>query len=393
MACVKKRGNGYRVDWRDRKGNRYRKTFELKKEAEDFLAEIKVDMKNGTYVAPKQVPTLREVAEQWFANKVGMKLRPATLSCYRVNLDRHILAASFADARLDKIGVGEIVAFRNDLTQKPTRTGTPPGGRTRTLAAKTVNYVLRDLEGIFAFAVKARLAAWNPVSSVDRLKQGSGEHDEDGADRTDVAVTEDEVLSPADCRKLIDSAAEGFDRALLMTAVMTGARHDELLALKWCDVDFDGATIHFRRSLSWAKLPGEPTRAKFFDTKTGRRGNRKLPCPPELLLTLKKWRLQCPKGELDLVFPTASGQPQHRTRILQDVLRPALKAAGLSRRFHMHTLRHSFCSALLAQGTPPTEVQKYSGHARLSTLLDVYSHFIPSEQTGSLERLAKKVLG
>jgi molybdenum cofactor synthesis domain-containing protein len=67
-------------------------------------------------------------------------------------------------------------------------------------------------------------------------------------------------------------------------------------------------------------------------------------------------------------------------------------AAKIDRRFHMHTLRHSFCSALLAQGTPPTEVQRYSGHARLSTLLDIYSHFIPSEQTGSLERLAGKVL-
>jgi integrase len=208
-----------------------------------------------------------------------------------------------------------------------------------------------------------------------------------------VAVTEDEVLSPADCRKLIDAAADGFDKAFLMTAVMTGARHDELLALRWADVDLEAGTIHFRRSLSWAKLPGEPTRAKFFDTKTGRRGNRKLPCPAELVLTLKKWRLRCPKGELDLVFPTLAGAPQHRRRILEHVLRPTLAAAGLDTRFHMHTLRHSFCSALLAQGTPPTEVQRYSGHTRLSTLLDVYSHFIPSEQTGSLERLATKVLG
>jgi integrase len=178
-----------------------------------------------------------------------------------------------------------------------------------------------------------------------------------------------------------------------MTAVMTGARHDELLALKWADVDFEAGTVHFRRSLSWAKLPGEEKRARFFATKTGRRGNRKLPCRAELMLTLKKWRLRCPKGDLDLVFPTPAGMPQHRTRILQYVLRPALRAAGLNERFHIHTIRHSFCSALLAQGTPPTEGQKYSGHARLSTLLDVYSNFIPSEQTGSVERLASKVLG
>jgi hypothetical protein len=139
----------------------------------------------------RRLPSLREAAEQWFANKMGMKLRPATLSCYRVNLDRHILRADFADARLDKIGVGDVTAFRNRLAAKPT--GKKKG---RTLAAKTVNYVMRQLNAVFTYAMKARLAGWNPVASVDRLKQGSDEHDEDGGVRTDCAVTEDEVLSP-----------------------------------------------------------------------------------------------------------------------------------------------------------------------------------------------------
>ncbi len=389
MACVKKRGNGYRVDWRDKQGNRYRKTFELKKDATDFLASIKVEMKAGTYVAPKQVPTFREVGEQWFANKLGMKnLRPSTLAGYRKNLDRYILQADFVDARLDSIGVADVTTFRNQITAKPARKKEGP-----TLAAKTVNYVVRDLEAVFAYAMKTRAAAWNPASCVDRLKQGSGEHTaEGGAARTDIAVTEDEVLSPAECRKLIDAAAEGFDRAFLMTAVMTGARHDELLALRWSDVDFEAATLHFRRSLSWAKLPGEPTRARFFDTKTGARGNRKLPCPADLALTLKKWRLQCPKSELDLVFPSPAGMPQHRSNILRRVLRPTLTRAGL-RTIDLHTLRHTFCSALLAAGTPPAEVQRYSGHARLSTLLDIYTHFIASEGSGSVQRFASKVLG
>jgi integrase len=384
---VKKTAAGYRVDWRDKRGNRYRQTFEQKKAADDFLADIKVEMKKGTYVAPKEVPTLRTVAEQWFANKKGQKLRPSTLCGYHVNVYQHILKSDFADARLNQIDVGDITKFRNQLGEKKNRKG-------GTLAAKTINYVLRDLDAVFDYAMKTRLAAWNPAGSTDRVKVGSEEHTDDGpAPRTDKVVTEDEVLSPSDCRKLINAAADGFARSFLMTAVMMGARHDELLALKWVDINFDAGTIHFRRSLSWAKLPGEPSRARFFDTKTGKKGNRKIPCPAELVLTLKKWRLQCPKGELDLVFPNAAGQPQYRATMLDHVLRPALKAAGLNPRFHLHSLRHSFCSALLAQGTPPTEVQKYSGHARLSTLLDVYSHFIPSEQTGSIERLASKVLG
>src|SRR5262249_9805541 len=150
-----------------------------------------------------------------------------------------------------------------------------------------------------------------------------------------------EVMSPAECKAMIEAAADGFDKAFLMTAVATGARHDELLALKWSDVDFDAGEIHFPRSLSWAKLPDGPQQARFFDTKTGKKGNRKIPCLyGELALTLKKWRLQCPKGELDLVFPTAKGLPQHRSRILRSVLRPTLKQAEITRPAHLHTLRH-----------------------------------------------------
>jgi integrase len=403
MACVRKLDDGtYRADWRDGKGNRYRKTFELKKDADDYLTDIKKKMKDRTYVAPKDVPTLREVAELWLANKQVQKVRIGTLSRYRGDLDNHILKADFADARLDTITAADVEAFRNQLAEKRTNTGS-------LFMGVTVNYTLRNLNGIFVYAMKKQLSAWNPVACVDRVRGDAdeqqqeedaedGEDADDGADRPDIAasedaVTEDQVLSPADCRKLIDAADDGFDRAFLMTAVMTGARHSELLALQWRDIDFTASTIHIRRSLSWAKLKGEPTRPKFYKPKT-KRGTRKIPCPAELVLALKEWRLRCPKkGKWGLVFPTSAGQPHHRANTIDRVLRPTLERAGLPLHFHMHTLRHSFCSALIAQGTPPTEVQKYSGHAKLSVLLDTYSHFIPDQQTGCIDRLASKVFG
>ena len=43
MACVKKRGDGYRVDWRNKKGNRYRKTFTLKKREYHLGLAVKVE--------------------------------------------------------------------------------------------------------------------------------------------------------------------------------------------------------------------------------------------------------------------------------------------------------------------------------------------------------------
>ena len=51
--------------------------------------------------------------------------------------------------------------------------------------------------------------------------------------------------------------------------------------------------------------------------------------PKELLHVLKVWKLQCPPGEMDLVFPPPKGKPAHRSNVLRSGLYPALKRAEL----------------------------------------------------------------
>lgn len=389
MACVKKIGDRYRADWRDRQGNRYRRFFDKQKDALDHIATVKVDLKAGSYLGPKQIPTFRKVAEQWFARKQSKGIRVSTLAGYRKNLDAHILKAPFADARLNQITDKHITAFVVGLNATPRRKGSE-----KTLAPKTVNYLLRDLRAVFAYAVSVRLTAWNPTAPVENVKQNAREHDmtEAAPTRTDRVVTEDEVLDADQCRALIAAADDGFDRTLLMLAVTTGCRHNELLALQWSAIDLEAGSVEVRRSLSWAHLPGEPRRPRFFDPKTSK-GKRTIPTAPAMILQLKKWRLACPKGALDLVFPTATGEPQEHTNVLRRTLRPSLKAAGLPLRFDLHSLRHSFCSSLLMAGTPPAEVQRYSGHSQLSVLLDVYAKFIKSQGTNAVANYAAAVLG
>jgi integrase len=74
-------------------------------------------------------------------------------------------------------------------------------------------------------------------------------------------------------------------------------RHDELLALRWSDIDLQAGKIFVRRSLSWARLKGEtgPARPRFYEPKT-KSGIRTLPAPPELLSALRVWKLECQKA-------------------------------------------------------------------------------------------------
>ena len=162
------------------------------------------------------------------------------------------------------------------------------------------------------------------------------------------------VLSPAEIRKLLDTAPAGYYRTLFSTAFITGMRSGELLALRWSDIEFgDGGRgkVYVRRSLSWSRVDrGEAVRPRFYPPKT-KAGLRTITIAPELVAALKLWKLQCPPGEL--VFPHADGQPNCRDRILMVGLYPALRRAGL-RRVNFHSLRHSCASAMIAAGAPIT---------------------------------------
>src|ERR1019366_5700705 len=92
MACIRKIEEGkYRIDYRDERGNRYRRFFETRREAESVLSDIRKKMDTGTYVIPKDVPTFAEVARTWMEGKKAGNYRPSTLQAWRTHLDVHLL--------------------------------------------------------------------------------------------------------------------------------------------------------------------------------------------------------------------------------------------------------------------------------------------------------------
>ena len=60
----------------------------------------------------------------------------------------------------------------------------------------------------------------------------------------------------------------------------------------------------------------------------GMRARRTIPLAPEVVAALKVWKLACPKGELDLAFPTATGAIMYHRNML-DSLTPVMVAAGV----------------------------------------------------------------
>ena len=136
------------------------------------------------------------------------------------------------------------------------------------------------------------------------------------------------------------AAADSEWRAMITLALKTGLRLDELLALKWDDVDLVAGRLVVSRNLS---------RGEITTPKNGK--TREIPLGDDVLVSLKRHRHL--RGEVVFCQPDGrmftKGETKHP-------LKRACKRAGL-RQIGWHVLRHTFASHLVMRKAPIKAVQ------------------------------------
>ena len=119
--------------------------------------------------------------------------------------------------------------------------------------------------------------------------------------------------------------------------------------------------------------------------------------------TLRQWKLLCPKGLQDLVFPTRVGTIEYLANMARRFVQPAQVAAGVidsdgKPKYGIHALRHfyaSWCINRKADGgleLPPKTVQARLGHSSIVMTLDRYGHLFPAHDDGSELAAAERAL-
>ena len=122
-----------------------------------------------------------------------------------------------------------------------------------------------------------------------------------------------------------------------------------------------------------------------------------------VLNTLREWKLQCPKGSENLVFPTRVGTVEYLANVVQRYVQPPQVAASVidgrgRAKYGMHALRHfyaSWCINRKADGgleLPPKTVQARLGHSSIVMTLDRYGHLFPSNDDGRELAAAERAL-
>lgn len=177
-----------------------------------------------------------------------------------------------------------------------------------------------------------------------------------------VPKKEKSILDIPEAYRLLDNIHAHY-RIAVLTAILTGLRANELWGLTWDDIDFNNNVIYVRHSL-W--------RGRLFQPKT-QASKRKIDISSALALDLKKWKLQCPVTDLNLVFPTRYGHPVSHHNFLVGYFKKALKKAGL-KDVAWHSLRHTNASIRIRSGQDPKYLSTELGHSGIQITFNTYGH-------------------
>ena len=168
----------------------------------------------------------------------------------------------------------------------------------------------------------------------------------------------------------------------IATALFTGLRLGELLALTLEDLDLPGRRLNVRATLT--EVNSRTPRLKREEPKS-RAGYRQVPIVEALAVRLEAHRSTLGPNDEGAVFASPVGTWMSKSNFYRDAWRPPRAAAGRED-LTFHDLRHTAASLLLAHsGAELAELKFVLGHSQISHTVDLYGHLVP----GRLEGLRK----
>lgn len=236
------------------------------------------------------------------------------------------------------------------------------------LSNLTINKLIQLLRVIFNYGIENKFILTNPILKSDKLKE-----EKKGIN----------VLDETQVKMFLETAENKNIKiyALLATALYTGIRRGELLALEWKDIDFRKSQIKINKQVYKHKvIPTKNNKTRLVDMSQNL---------ANILQEYKKQQILLSK----IVFPNTSGTYMNPSLVERNYFHATLKVLNkqlpedekINIRFH--DLRHTYATILLSHGVPIKYVQEQLGHSSAKMTLDVYASYLPSVKFEALKIL------
>ncbi len=366
---MRKRGKAWEivayagVDAEGRRKYLRRSVRGTKREAERELARLVVEADEH------EGETVGELLERWF-EIAESSWTPWAVVQHRSVIDCY-LKPRIGDVAVRSLGVHDVDLLYAELRASGGRRG-------KSLSPATVRRIHAVLRRALQQGLKWGWLTTNPAALATLPKE-----------------TAPEIVppSPSDMARLL-ALAETEDPDLhcyLRLAASTGARRSQMCGLQWRDVDLDGRSILFARGV----VDG-PNGVVLKGTKNGRAYRVAIDESVTDLLRSHADRSQVRANQAGISIAGRSfvfsfepdGAKPWRPDGVTNRFGRLRRAAGLEH-VRLHDLRHYVATTLLAAGVPISTVAGRLGHARASTTLNVYSHFIAATDHKAADLLGR----
>jgi integrase len=325
-------------------------------EVRDKVKVAQKDIANGTYAAPSSI-TVGDWLTKWLNDYKKLTLRQTTWDSYELMARQHIIPA-VGDIKLSKLTTGNLQRLYNDKL-KAGRADDKEGG----LSVRTVRYIHQVLHGMLDQALKEGMIGRNVSEAVELPKE----------ERRKI-----QVMDTAGVGKFLSIARSSrFYMAFLLT-LGTGMRRGEVLGLKWENIDFKTNTIRIEQQVISTK--DGVKLVPWTKTKTSK---RIIDVPEQIMRQLQAIPVRQIGG---LVFTNEIGGMMNPNNFVRDY-KNLLKKAGLNT-YSFHSLRHTFATLQIENGTSINAVQETLGHAKASTTSDIYT-----DVTSKMKKQAASTIG
>jgi len=328
------------------------------KEAQQKRNELVHQINTGSFMRPGKT-TLAEYLKKWLSDYVKPNISPRGFERYQGIIVKHLIP---------DLGSIPLAQLKSEHLQRHYSIKLNNG-----LSAGTVRYHHAVIHKALQTAIKLGLVSHNVA---------------DGVDIPRIQRKEMQTWDEYDLTRFLEAAKASPYYVLFHTALFTGMRRSELLALRWSDVDFVFSQISVSRGLHHLK-----DGSYIFTQPKSRKSRRTIALSPSPILTLKEHKgkqeeirakLGLPFTCDDLIFTDLQGKP-FRPNTITRAWTMLAQNTGV-RVIRLHDARHTHASIMLKQGIHPKVVQERLGHSSIQMTLDTYSHVAPGIQAAAANR-------
>lgn len=309
------------------------------------LAEFFPESPRVAHAAAEGPATFGATADDWYASKG--QLTEATRDQYATSLRlwKRLLGADVPMAGITYQTLAKVV------------------GRHPWASGKSANNHLSVLRGVFEFFYAGPLAAQNPITGIQSLPTVRKKPDPLSRDERDLVLAD---------------MAERYDVrvwAYFTFCFFTGMRPEEVIALRWGDIDFRSAIAHVCRvrTFKGSEREGSKTHAE-----------RDVDLLDEALAALQAMKpYTFMKGaDADIFEHPVLGRPWHDERSQRDTYwKPCLRRLGLRQR-RAYCTRHTYATVALMGGVKPGYVAAQMGHSSTRMFFETYARWINDADKG-----------